>query len=217
MSPASATHTKPELRALVAGAQLGLANLLLDAQEHFERAESLYEEAFTTEPLFAPANLAWLYLLSERLDDATRMRGLVGDWPPYGLALLDAAIHLAQDNFGSATEALASALGGELATGGIDLSDDIERLLRLAVKKGYGERLISWFEQTGFADRVAPVYVAFKAYVRNGKLLLDVNPEVRKPAQVIYDRLHAARRYKAERAPKPVKAKGGRKSRGQAR
>ena len=132
----------------------------------------------------------------------------MGGLPAYGLALLDAAIKLAEDNFGSATDDLAPALGGDLDRGTWDFSDDLNRLLRLAENKGYGERLIAWFENTGLADRVAPVYVAFKAYVRNEKLLLDANPEVRGAAQTIYDRLNAPRRNALKVVPKAQSGRG---------
>ena len=116
------------------------------------------------------------------------------DLPAYGLALLDAGIKLTEDNFGSATDDLATALGGDLDRGTWGFSNDLNRLLRPADNKGYGERLIAWFENTGFTDHVAPVNVALKAYVQNEKLLLDANPEVRGAARTIYDRPNAPRR-----------------------
>jgi tetratricopeptide (TPR) repeat protein len=201
------------LRERVARARISLASMLLDQQEEFTRAETLYREAASVEPLFANANLAWLYLLANLVPDAVSLRESLGELPAYGLALLDSAIKLAEDNFGSATDDLASALGGELDSGEMDFSDDLDRLLRVAERKGYGERLIAWFEKTGFADRVAPIYVAFKAYVRDEKLLLDVNPEVRRPAQTIYERLDAARRHRLKVAPKKEQARGRRERR----
>ena len=204
-------------KSLLAQARVGLANMLLDFQEEFTRAEALYREAAFINPLVANANLAWLYLLANRVSDAVNLRKSLGDLPAYGLALLDAAIKLAEDNFGSATDDLASALGGELDSGEMDFSDDFDRLLRLAESKGYGERLIAWFEKTGFVDRVAPIYVAFKAYVRNEKLLLDVNPEVRRPAQTIYERLDAPRRHRLKVVPKKEQARRRREPRRKAK
>ena len=63
----------------------------------------------------------------------------------------------------------------------------------------------------GFIDldrQVAPVYVAFKAYVQNEKLLLDANPEVRGAAQTIYDRLNAPRRNALKVVPKAQSGRG---------
>ena len=189
------------LQPFLAEARLHLANLLLDFREEFTRAETLYRDAAFVEPL-VNANLTWLYLLANRVPEAIDLRASLGAIPAHGLALLDAGIKLSEDNFGSATDHLASALGGDLDRGTWDFSDDLNRLLRLAEKTGYGERLIAWFENTGFADRVAPIYVAFKAYIRNEKLLLDVNPEVRQAAQAIYDRLDAPRRHASKIVPK---------------
>ena len=42
---------------------------------------------------------------------------LLGSLPAYGLALLDAAIKRAKDNFGSATDDLTPALGSDLDRG----------------------------------------------------------------------------------------------------
>jgi tetratricopeptide (TPR) repeat protein len=184
------------LKSLLTQARIHLANMLLDFPEEFTRAETLYREAALVEPLLANENLAWLLLLANRVSEASDLAASLGDLPEYGLALLHGAIKLAEDNFGSATDDLASVLGSDLHQGEMDFADDLLRLLRLAERKGYGERLIAWFEKTGFADRVAPTYVAFKAYVRNEKLLLDVNPEVRRPAQSIYDRLVAPRQQR---------------------
>ena len=183
-------------------ARVTFANMLLDLQGDLIRPEALYREAVPTEPLSAKANLAWFYLLADRTSDARRERGELNDLPTVGLALLNAGIDLASDNFGSATDNLAIVLDSDLKVGNMNFNDDLERLLRLAQHKSYGDRLLGWFEQTGFADRLAPLYVAFKAYVRSDKVLLDVNPEVRRPAQTIYDRLDASRRHAAASAPK---------------
>ena len=167
---------EPGLREEVARARISLANISFDFQEEFARAEALYREAALVEPLLANANLAWLLLLANRVTEAIDLRASLGGLPAHGLALLDAAITLAGDNFGSATDHLTAALSGELDQGAMDFSGDIDRLLRLAERKDYGERLIAWFEKTGFADRVAPIYVAFKAYVRGGKALARRQP-----------------------------------------
>jgi tetratricopeptide (TPR) repeat protein len=188
-----------------ARARVALANMLLDWQGNLIRPEALYRDAAATSPLLVKANLAWFYLLADRMSDARRELLVLNDLPPDSLALLNAGIDLASDNFGSATSHLAIALEGGLRAAGMNFDGDFERLLRLAHQKGYGERLIAWFEQTTFADKFAPIYVAFKAYVRTEALLLDINPEIRGPAKIIYDRLDAPRRHAAESAPKQPK------------
>lgn len=75
---------------------------------------------------------------------------------------------LARDDFGVATGHLAAALGDDPTAAASEHARGLERLLRLAERRGHGERLIAWFEESGFADRLAPVHAAFVAYVRGG-------------------------------------------------
>jgi tetratricopeptide (TPR) repeat protein len=200
--------TPPMLESLYAEARIRLADMLVEFQGGGVRAETLYREAASVMPVLANANLAWSYLSTNQIPSAVNLRESLGDLPPYGLALLDAAIEIAKDNFGSATDALTSALGGNLSSEDMDFSDDLLRLLRLAESRGYGDRLIAWLEASGNADRIAPIYVAFKAYVRRSEaILLDVNPEVRQPAKIIYERLDAPRRCGIDVSPKKKRAR----------
>ena len=125
-------------------------------------------------------------------------------------SLLDAGLKLAKDNFGSATEPLGEALTLGLETPDVDFFDDLLRLLRLAEARGHGERLIGWFEASGFDIKYAPVHAAFVAYVRGERFLRDVNPEVRRPAHGFYDKLSAPRRHAGGGEP-AGKSKRGRK------
>lgn len=183
---------EPALRERVAKTRIRLANLVLDLKGDVFRAEVLYKEAKEQNPLVANANLAWLYLAQDKLSETGEIRKLITALPETGLALIDAAIQLSRRNFGSAMDYLKTALDGEIASEAFSFEDDLDRFLRLAKRKGYGEELIAWFEETAFADRIAPVYVAMKAYVRGEKALLDVNPETREPAKMIFDRLAGA-------------------------
>jgi tetratricopeptide (TPR) repeat protein len=202
----------PALREQVTIVQVLLANLYIDTISNTLRAEDLLLQATARKSQFAKENLAWLYLLAGRVSDALPLWGALKEIPEQGLALLEAALEFDQDNFGSATTKLAAALGGELETGGWDFHDDLNRLLRLAEQTGYGERLVTWFEEAGYADRIAPVYVAFKAYVRGERILLDSSPEVQQPAKVIFDRLTALRRHQQEASQggndKPKRGRG---------
>lgn len=179
---------------ITANIQAALANVLFEAQGENVRAEALYKSAAPAEPLLANANLAWLYLLTDRIADALEARKSLDEMPAYGLSLLDAGLDLFWDNFGAATQHLAKVFDGTLDMGDMSFSDDLERLLRLAAQKGHAERLLTWFETTSFADRVAPIYAALRAYVRGERTLLDINLEVRRPAQLIFERLDAPRR-----------------------
>ena len=135
----------------------------------------------------------------------------LADLPEPGLALLDAALELAADNFGAATAHLDRALDAGLDRDGWDFHDDLLRLLRLAYARGYGEKLIGHFERASqtanlppLAERMAPVYAALVAFVRGERHLLNFNPEVRGPATTIYRALVAplrnAERRRAARA-----------------
>ena len=134
-------------------------------------------------------HLAWFYLLSDRTLDAMRTREDLFDEPQIALNLLDAAIELATDNFGSATGRLLEALEDVDQQTKTGFFVKIERFIRLAKKQGYGESLIRWFELTGITDQLTPTYAALKAFIRGERVLLDVNPEVGELAQIIYDRL----------------------------
>ncbi|HEV7371597.1 winged helix-turn-helix domain-containing protein [Arenibaculum sp.] len=117
----------------------------------------------------------------------------------------DAARELAEDNFGAAARHLGDVL--DLGGSGPFPTDDLLYLLGLFEARGYGERLIAWFEQTGRSDRHAPLHAAFVAHVRGDRTLLDVNPEVRRTAERLHARL-AGRRSGARPAPSRGKRRG---------
>lgn len=176
--------------------KIRLANGVLDSQSNFKRAEKLLQEAAVLEPILAKANLVWLYIITGRFPEAIKLRQDLHEMPVYGLILIDVALELIQSNFGNATSHFAKIFTDELNIGDMDFSDDFDRLLRFFDQCGYGEQLIAWFEEKAFADRFAPIYFALKAYVRGDRQLLDANPEVRKPASIIYSRLDAVRHRK---------------------
>jgi len=180
-----------EIVRLVANVRIRLANLVLDRSGDTELAEKLFREAKEIEPLCAEAYLAWVYLLSDRAQEADRAIETLDGLPRPGWFLIKAAVEISRENFGSAVEYIAKALQEDLTALPIDFSDDIERLFKLAHRKGYGDRLLEWLEGSGFSDRYAPVYAAFMAYVRSEDTLADVNPEVRQAAQIIYSRLRS--------------------------
>jgi tetratricopeptide (TPR) repeat protein len=169
--------------------RMSLANLVFDTTGDFSRAEKLYLEFQGPLPLVVRANLSWLYLLSGDTAKADEYRASLGDLPRFGLNLLDAAKEIVNDNFGASTSYILAAFEDNASSGEIDFSDDIDRLLSIFDRRGYGERLLTWFDETGLADRIAPIFAAFKAFVTSESALLDVNPEVRGPAKIIYNRL----------------------------
>ena len=160
----------------------------------------------------AQANLVWLLLDRGQGDEARALRPAADGLAPVWHDLTDAALELAADNFGAATRHLDAALAPEHKVLNSDHFDDLMRLLRLFERRGYGERLISWLEQSGHDGRYAPLYQAFVAYVRGERLLLDVNPEVRQPAERLYHWLASCRP-----APPPAAAAAPPKRRGRPR
>lgn len=170
-----------------------LAKHLCDLGIDQDRAEALYLETVDHRPLPAYANLFWLYLTTERAAEAKEVLSELDGLPAAGRALIDAALAVSAENFGEAMAHLETALSTGLAAGSFDFTDDLVRLVRIAIAKGFGERLIAWFDKTGFADRYAPVHVALQAAVRGERMLLDSNPEVRHAASQIHSRLTAGR------------------------
>jgi hypothetical protein len=199
-----------ELKTIVADAEVSLGNLLLDTNGDLLRAEDLFLRASAVMPLVAQSNLVWLYLQADRVGAASELRLQLSELPEPGLSLIDAGLQLAQRNFGLATEHLGIALQQDLNGGGMSFGDDLERLLCLGERKGYGEQLIAWFEETGLADRLAPIHLALKAYVWGEKALLDANPETRGPARIIFERLVARRPSKPDVQAPSTREKRGR-------
>ncbi|MEY2927646.1 MAG: hypothetical protein RL367_2123 [Pseudomonadota bacterium] len=134
----------------------------------------------------------------------------VPDMSPIRLALREAAFELEANNMGRSSGALYRALSLDLETDSWSFADDLLRYLGLAEASGHGEAIIGWFETSGMNDNYAPVYAAFVAYVRGERFLLDFNPEVRGPAQVMYDTLSAPRPYQQKQLPLKPKTTRGR-------
>lgn len=166
-----------------------LGDLLADHLQRPEEAENAYRRACEiggTEATSARRGLLWLYLDAKRGEEARALRRELSGTDPIGPRLMDAAFELAQDNFGAAARHLDAALGLDPSALAGSCFVDLLRLLRLFERRGYGERLIAWFDETGHADRHAPVHAAFVAHVRGERMLLDVSPEVRQPAERIH-------------------------------
>jgi tetratricopeptide (TPR) repeat protein len=173
----------------------GLGNLLADHLGRADAARDAYRRADAPgESALPRANLAWLELTEGRLDAAHECRQALADrscgadtdeLDPIAYDLLDSGIALVASDLDQALTHLSRALE---RAGGVpaEYFDDLERLLRLFAKHGAGERLLEWFENTGFGDRYLPVCAGFAAYLRGPRTLLDVNPEVRGAAEEIY-------------------------------
>ena len=177
------------LQEQVARAKVSLANRLIDTGADTSRTEALLKSVTESHNALAYGNLFWLYVSSREFSKARETLPHLEDMPTEGRALMDAALAIQAENFGDATKQLGKALQGGLDQESWNFTDDLERLLRLAIAAGFGERLINWFEETRLADRYAPIHVALKAAVHGEARLLDVNPETRHAAGLILRRL----------------------------
>lgn len=151
----------------------------------------------------ARGNLAWCLIDGNRPDEAHVARQSMGTLLPQARRLIDAGFEVIADNLGTATMHLDAILAADEDLSLQNYFDDLLRLLRLAERRGYGERLIAWFEASGHAVRQAPIHAAFVAFVRGERFLRDVNPEVRAPAEKIFAELSDRRRAAEQAAPKP--------------
>ncbi len=191
-----------------------MGNLLQDHLARYEEAEEAYKHALALAPsqrLFQ-ANLCFLYYTQpERYEEAESLFETVVDrLPSFRAGLLRAFRALALDNFGEATQALALALAEKSATL-FATSHVFLRVLRLAATRGYGDKLLAWLDEQGYADRYWPLRMAFDAYLHGEARLMDVNPEVRGAAKRIYDWLDSARRAQTARTEESDKASPKRK------
>ena len=196
-----------------------LGCLLADNPVRLTEAEKAYREAFRLDPQepFATANLAYLLLgqAGRKADAEPLYRAAIEMLPPHGARLLRAFYAVTEDNFGAATEELREVLDEgheELFT---VFRDDLLRILQLAAERGYGEKLLAWFESSGLGARYWPLQVAFDAYLHGEERLMDVNPEVRSGARRLVSEMSRRPRGTPEESPEtpPKKArrkKGGR-------
>ena len=173
----------------LAKVRLLVANALIACRTDPHRAEELLLAAKKYQKKIACTSLFWFYLSKNRLSYAEENLKKIDIISSQVRALMEAGLALQAENFGEATNILKAALATGQSPEDFDLTDDLERLVRLAIANGFGEWLIKWFDRTNFSDRYAPIYVALKAAVLGEKLLLDVNPEMREAAQVIMKRV----------------------------
>lgn len=164
-----------------------LGNVLQDHLGRPDEATQAYRKCLELTPgdPLAAGNLAYQLLGTGAIEEADDYCQLaLSKLPAPGAAILRAYAALAQDNFGEATCALHEAL----ESGHPDLCHfaDMLRVLRLAAKKNYGDKLLVWFDESGLADRYWPLRAAFDAYLHGEAKLGDVNPEVGNAARRIY-------------------------------
>lgn len=159
-----------------------------NANEAIERLQTLLRS--DSQNILAAANLLWMLIASGKINEAKILIEQLDEIVGGGKALMHAGIELSRENLGASLEHLKDALDKGL-DGDFDFSEDFLWYLRIGTDRGYGERLIEWFSETGNSDRYAPFYGAFVAYVRGEHFLLDLNPEVRGVATPLFAQLAA--------------------------
>ncbi len=116
-----------------------------------------------------------------------------------GRNLIDAIMELSKDNFGESFAHFQKAL----QLNSFELYETYKGFLifylRLVESAGYGERLLDGLLESGLADKYWPVYSALDAYFNGEEKLLDVNPEVRGAASMIFHSLLGIKRMRSPR------------------
>jgi hypothetical protein len=186
------------------------AFFLFDFFSLFSEAGEIYRVMMpiARDDSFAGLIRAWISLFQGDIHDAKNIRISISEGNSVRLGILDSGIYLLEDNFGAACQRLLSVLDRDPIDIGPEGWNDLLRLLTLAQNRGFGEKLIVWFESSGQAERQTPIYAAFIAFVRGEGDLRDFNPEVRGPAERIYNRLVLPRRATAsEETPTALRSR----------
>lgn len=166
--------------------------------EDLKEAEAAFQMALSLEPedLAGLSNLLALHLIqpSRHAEAEAAFEDIVSRHPPHGAGLLSAIRALARDNFGDASDLLKVVFSSDVRSVFDDYQGFVLLILRLAARRGMGDKLLAWLDDQGLSDRYWPLRAAFDAYLHGEEHLLDVNPEVRGAAKRIYDLLDAPRR-----------------------
>ncbi|MDR3515951.1 MAG: helix-turn-helix domain-containing protein [Azospirillaceae bacterium] len=198
------------LRKYIEAAIVGQGNTLYDQLEQPDAAAKVYRRGLEMglDATVLNTNLAWALLATDRIDEARALEAELSELDAEGLSLLRAGLAVARDNLGDAFDHLGNALETGLDPDTSKFFDDLLRLLRIATAHGHGERLLAWWQASPpYADRYLPVLGAFNAYLRGERFLLDLAPEIRRPAQLLLERL-SPRRRRAESSTPASKRRG---------
>ena len=171
-----------------------LGNIYLDHTHNYSESIVAFEVALKTaekgSELYPLSNICWYNLITGDLASAREQREKLPNPPEVAIDLIDSAIALLNDNFGLAIQHLSTTLARNDTQLWGNCQDDLLRLVRLFKRSGYGEKLLASLKENKFSLKHAPFYYAVKAYVISEDLLNNVNPEIRKIAQPLYDWLN---------------------------
>ncbi|HLO96724.1 MAG TPA: tetratricopeptide repeat protein [Burkholderiaceae bacterium] len=178
-----------------------LGNVLLDKKGDVDEAERAYREGLLVaetagDIALLQSNTAYLLALHKGDFEAAQAAvqaamSLAGDpISEAGRHLLKAIPSTSPGNEAQWT-ALFAGIGQAADCGDShlwsDYFDDLQRLLWYVVDRGQGPALRAWMEAADFPLRQAPLYHAVVAAIEGEDHLLKINPEVRKPAQLIHE------------------------------
>jgi hypothetical protein len=178
---------------------VGLGNLLLDFTGEISSALAAFQSGLETvtnreDRVLLHANMAYAIALhdGDRLVARMHANSALEDETgisPAGRRLLEAlpiwSEHTDPD-WPYVFEHIGKALTSEDPALWIDYSDDIQRILWFVLANGQGADFKRWMTDAQFQNRYAPLYHAFVAALEGEDHLLQINPETRQPAQVIY-------------------------------
>ena len=184
-----------------AGYRIG--SIFLDHFRDYSRAKQAFEKAChegleTEERLLAIANLSWLHIFSEDLQAAEALMAELNELEPPELDLLNSALELSRDNFGSSFDLLQQILDESSESLWSMFKDDLLRLTRIFVGRGFGDKLLHSLEVTGFHIKQAPYFYAVQAFVGGEQCLRNINPETAKLARPLYQWLASGANREAD-------------------
>lgn len=199
------------------GAWNGLGCVLLDTSEHIEEARRSFERAIKLDAADSTARHNLAFVLRDYLGDPSSAREVlagIGDPEPHPdtRALHEALFAAYDDNWGLAGKALSAAM----TACGFVLSpltrDDWFRTSAVLLNLGFGEKLVELLETQGAGIKMLPWFAAVRAHARGDRrYLLNMAPEVRTPAERIFDAIEGIRGRLPRAGPEP--ATGARRSR----
>jgi predicted O-linked N-acetylglucosamine transferase (SPINDLY family) len=183
----------------IAQFHIGLGNLLLDFTGEISSALAAFQSGLETvtnreDRVLLHANMAYAIALhhgdrlvarmhaNRALEDETRIS-------PAGRRLLEALpiwSERTDPDWPQIFEHIGQALTSDDPALWTDYSDDMERILWFVLANGRGDDFKHWMAAAQFQNQYAPLYHAFVAALEGEDHLLQINPETRQPAQVIY-------------------------------
>jgi tetratricopeptide (TPR) repeat protein len=178
---------------------VSLGNLLLDFTGEISSALAVFQsglEAVTNpkDRVLLHANVAYAIALhdGDRLVARMHANSALKDETgisPAGRRLLE-ALPIWSERTGSdwpnVFQHIGKALTSEDPALWTNYIDDLQRILWFVLANGQGADFKRWMEDEQFKNRYAPLYHAFVAVLEGEDHLLQINPETRQPAQVIY-------------------------------